>query len=442
MADQLYFSRDSKLFIEWAGTTGVWEVPVLDGFSFSQATNASEITLAEMEDTTAVSRRGRRLFNDSLAPVEWSFSTYVRPFKSAGSADGTNGIADATANNHHAVEEVLWALMAGADTYGSSTFSRTAQQHGGNGTVFTADTTDADISFQQSNRSSLPTATLYFVVNTAAANPVVYKINNAAVNEASIDFDVDGIATINWSGFGKEIVDFSGSVHRDATAPATSGETTADGTALADGEIWLDSDNDDAFHIVTDVSGGSYVRAIDEGTAATNNFIRNRLTSLDVAPGDTTTFPGDSSNKYTLTLTGGNITITNNITYLVPEELGTVNIPIENITGARSVTGSFTCYLTLDDSDYSTSGTSADFFNDLTSTAALQKVVNEFDLTFAIGGTAGTPRLEFGLPKAHVEIPAHSIEDVISLETTFHGLGSSISATDEIDIKYVGVTPT
>ena len=231
-------------------------------------------------------------------------------------------------------------------------------------------------------------------------------------------------------------------MHRDATAPATSGETTADTTALADGDIWLDSDNDDAFHIVTDVSAGNYVRAIDEGTAATNNFIRNRLTSLDVAPGDTTTFPGNASNKYSLTLTGGNITITNNITYLVPEELGTVNIPIENITGARSVTGSFTCYLTLDDSNYSTSGTSADFFNDLTSTAALQKVVNEFDLTFAIGGTAGTPRLEFGLPKAHVEIPAHSIEDVISLETTFHGLGSSISATDEIDIKYVGVTPT
>ena len=98
MAQQLYFSRDSKLFVEWSGTTGLWEVPILDGFSFSQATNASEITLAEMESTAGSSRRGRRLFNDSLAPVEWSFSTYMRPFKSAGG--GSANDADSATEVH------------------------------------------------------------------------------------------------------------------------------------------------------------------------------------------------------------------------------------------------------------------------------------------------------------------------------------------------------
>ena len=82
MAQQLYFSRDSKMFLEFDGY--VWEVPVLDGFSFSQATNSTEITLNEMESSAGVSRRGRRAFNDSLAAGEWSFSTYVRPFTSAG----------------------------------------------------------------------------------------------------------------------------------------------------------------------------------------------------------------------------------------------------------------------------------------------------------------------------------------------------------------------
>ena len=43
MAQQLYFSRDSKMYIEFDGY--VWEVPVLDGFSFSQATNSSEIKI-------------------------------------------------------------------------------------------------------------------------------------------------------------------------------------------------------------------------------------------------------------------------------------------------------------------------------------------------------------------------------------------------------------
>ena len=79
MADKLYFSRDTKLYVELTSNAGVhqgvWEVPVLDGFSFSQATNQTEIGLNEMESTAGISRRGRRLFTDSLAPAEWSFST-------------------------------------------------------------------------------------------------------------------------------------------------------------------------------------------------------------------------------------------------------------------------------------------------------------------------------------------------------------------------------
>ena len=441
MAQQLYFSRDSKLFIEWSGTAGLWEVPILDGFSFSQATNSSEITLAEMESTTASSRRGRRLFNDSLAPVEWSFSTYMRPFKSAGG--GVAGNAD-NAAEVHSVEEVLWALMAASDTYSSYQFTRTANSAAG-GAVVTPGTASEAITFAESNRSVLPTATLYFFVNTAEAHPVVYKLTNGAVNEASMDFDVDGIATINWSGFAKEITDFSGSVIRKDAQP-DNGETTIDTTAVAVGDIWIESDNDDAFHIMTNVGAGTEadVQAIDEGTSATNNFIRNRLTQLAITADDTTTFPGASNDGvYTLTLTGGNITITNNLTYLVPEELGLVNKPIENITGARSVSGNFTCYLAFEDSG-GNNGTSTDFFNDLTTTGSLEQIVNAFDLIFKVGGSAAdssVPEVHFHLDKAHIEIPSHSIEDVISLETSFHGLGESIGDTDEVAITYYGPTP-
>ena len=106
MAQQLFFSRDTKVYIKKGAF--VWDLPVLDGFSFSQATNSSEITLAEMEASGGVSRRGRKQFNDSLAPAEWSFSTYVRPFKSAGSGTGA---ADTVAAKVHAVEEILWALV-------------------------------------------------------------------------------------------------------------------------------------------------------------------------------------------------------------------------------------------------------------------------------------------------------------------------------------------
>jgi hypothetical protein len=117
MADTLFFSRDTKVYVAPLNASGVevagaiWEIPVLDGFSFSQATNSSEITLNEMEASGGGSRRGRKMFNDSYAPAEWSFSTYARPFKTtAGYAEF--GADNLTANDH-AVEEALWAMMVG-----------------------------------------------------------------------------------------------------------------------------------------------------------------------------------------------------------------------------------------------------------------------------------------------------------------------------------------
>ena len=370
--DTLYFSRDTKVFIKIG--SAVWEVPVLDGFSFSQASNSTEVTLAEMEDTSGNSKRGRAMFNDSLAPVEWSFSTYVRPFKSAGSGAGA---AD-NAAKHHAVEEVLWALMVGPATYSSFSF-----------TGFTADTTDLDIAFGSSNKSTLGTADIFFVLGSGKSNPTVYKCASAVVNEASLDFDIDGLATINWSGFASTL--------------------TADSAPTA---------------------------TVYEDITATDNFIRNRLSVLEITANDTTVFPGSGSGVYTLTLTGGNITVSNNISYITPEELGTVNSPVGHVTGARSVSGAFTCYLGLDSN--TNTGTSTDFFNDMTSSSATAKITNSFSTTFNIGGTSATPRMEFAMPTAHFEIPSHGIEDVISLETNFHGLPSTISGTNEATIKYVG----
>lgn len=373
MAQQLYFSRDTKVYIEIG--SNVWEMPVLDGFSFSQATNVSEITLSEMEDSNRNSKRGKRAFNDSLAPAEWSFSTYVRPFVSAGTGAGA---AD-TAANHHAVEEVLWALMVGDAAYASSTF-----------TGFTADTTDANITFANSNKSILGTANIYFVVGNA--NKKVYKLTGSVVNEAVLNFEIDGIATIDWSGLASEVID--------------------------------------------DTASGLPTATIYEDTQATDNFIRNRLTQLTIVP--TTQDPdGDTilelEESYDLTLTGGAITISNNITYITPEELGKVNLPIGHVTGGRSVSGNFTCYLLK---DTAATNKSSDFFEDMKSITNV--VTNSFALTFKVGGGTSTPRLELAMPTAHIDIPTHSIEDVIALETNFNALPSSIELTDEVALTYVG----
>ena len=376
MADTLYFSRDTKVYI--AIGSDIWEVPVLDGFSFSQSTNTSEITLNEMSDTSGNSRRGRQMFTDSYAPAEWSFSTYARPFASAGSGAGA---ADSAAK-HHAVEEVLWALMVGAATYSSYSF-----------TGFTADTTDLDISFGSSNKTTLGTADIYFVLGGArSGTKTTYKITGCCVNEASLDFDIDGIATINWSGMGTII-------NEDSAPTAT----------------------------------------VYEAVSSTSNFIRNRLTTLAMTTADDhllatgESADGDSDvETYDLVLTGGNITISNNMTFLTPETLGVVNQPLGHVTGTRSVSGSFTCYLDQESGQTK----SADLFERIIEDT--DTITNNFDLTFKIGGASATPRIEMAMSDCHLEVPTHAIDDVISLETNFHALPSTIEGTDELTIKYVG----
>jgi hypothetical protein len=377
MADTFYFSRDTKVVLDDSSGTG-YNIPVLDGFSFSQATNTTEVTLNEMATTAGVSRRARQMFTDSYAPAEWSFSTYIRPFTSGGG--GTGG--EHAAAHSHVVEEALWNALAGNAAIGT-----TASGNTGPGFV-TADANGADLSFTKSNNVALDTFDLFFEMGSGKTSPTIYKIADCVVNEVSIDFDIDGIATANWSGFGQIITE---------------------ATALPQIDI-------------------------SEGTAAadTNNFIRNRLTDLAV----TATAEGDIQTTYSLTLTGGNVTIGNNISFLTPETLGIVNQPLGHVTGTRNVSGSFTCYLNTPASGAS----SADLFEDIIESTSV--ITNDFNLIFIVGGTGNTPRVTMTLPTCHLEVPTHSIDDIVSLETTFHALPTSVDGTDEITMEFVGPAVT
>ena len=61
----------------------------------------------------------------------------------------------------------------------------------------------------RSNKSTLGTCNIFFVLGDA--NRTVMKLKDAVVNEATVDFDIDGIATINWSGNCSEVNDVTGS---------------------------------------------------------------------------------------------------------------------------------------------------------------------------------------------------------------------------------------
>ena len=378
MADKFYFSRDTEVYL--IKDSSKWLIPVLDGFSFSQGTNTSEITLNEMADGSGNSRRSRQLFTDSYAPAEWSFQTYLRPFKAtAGATNGWEGTGSDA--HHHCVEEALWACFMGAASF---TKTSGATEAVWSDTV-TNSTSNVIFDFTGSEVPALATFDLFFEIGAASGSgETFYKLADCVVSSVSIDFDIDGIATATWSGNASMITDES---------------------ALGSGTL------------------------ISEGTTTTSNFIRNRLTQLSVTAADTTTFPGASSNGvYNLVLTGGNITMENNITYLTPETLGVVNQPLGHVTGTRSVTGNFTCYLNNE------TGGSADLFEDLIEATSV--ITNSFNTIFKIGGT-NAPKVQIDLPKCHFEVPSHSIDDIISLETSFHALPASVdpSSADNFEAK-------
>lgn len=395
MAEKLYFSRHTKVYLEQGAN--IWEIPVMDGFSFSQGTNSSEVVLAEMESAGGVSRRGRTMFNDSYAPAEWSFDTYVRPFIGA-----VGGALDGDVAQHHAVEEALWANFVSPfdlnNTYvpGVTTTDGAWGDGATEGVVLTG--TEATFDFSASNTSTLGVFNLLFELGSCEASPtpIVYRVEGCVVNSASVDFDIDGIATISWSGFGNIIDEI------------ITGDTAHSGTYTV-----------------------PIVPTIAEDLLATDNFIRNRLTSLSIVADDEVAFPGsDALGTYKVVLTGGSLSFENNITFLTPETLCTVNQPIGHVTGGRTVGGSFTSYIDTD------SGATHDLWEDLIE--ATDTVTNKFALSFAVGGAAGTPRVDFSFPQAHLEIPTHSIDDLVAVEVNFSALPSSISGTDESTIAYTG----
>jgi len=373
----LQFTRNATVYVELVNGSGThveaWKLSVLDGFSFTQSINSSEITISEAGTT---SRRARLLFNDSLAPVEWSMSTYARPIVS-------NSVV-------HMPEEPLWGMLMGSDSYNPSSGvfynSVIGDEDETNANVNVPAATTNTFDFSASNVSSFGDRWNIYFSFEDGSNIQVYKLDSSVVNSCSVDFDIDGIATIQWSGFAKTLTD--------------------SGTSVP-----------------SDLAGAQSI-----GITETTNFIRNRISTVTLSRTDVS--PDD---VYNLVLTGGSFSIENNVSYLTPEELGIVNAPLANITGARSISGSMTCYLDNDQSNSKSGELFADLVSDTTT------VRNVFDMSINIGGeTAGTPRIAFDLPTAHLEIPTINVEDLLTLEINFHGQVASgnVDNTDEATIIY------
>tara|TARA_R110001592_G_scaffold359557_1_gene666345 strand:- start:47 stop:1237 length:1191 start_codon:yes stop_codon:yes gene_type:complete len=391
MADMLTFSRDTMMTVNVNNI--IWEIPILSGFSFSQQQDVSEITLNEASAANGTARRGRNMQINALQPAEFSFQTYIRPFDSK----GTNVTGNAEKNGdafNHVVEEVLWSLLT-QDSGGTYTqTSDSADSAVAGFTQAAAATTLAGFG----SKNTLNTCKIQFIMNSNnSSNDIVYELRNAVINECTIDFDIEGIATATWSGFAQTLTE-------EASTP------------------------DD--------------KTVYEGVNATNNFIRNRLSSATITAASLS-----STQAFELAITGGSWTYSNNITFLTPDELGKVNKPTVHVAGHRSVSGSFTCYL---NADIGTAGVNANLFELIAEagvTGTADTSANKFIVDLFIGGKASTevplsPGLYIDMEQCHLAIPTHSMDDLVSLEITYDALPSTIAGVDEITkMVFTGPTP-
>lgn len=489
MASTINLSRNTKLYfttnvdgtsgaIKTTGNdaTNTIQIPVLDGFSFSQATTQSTIQISEAGDTPS---RGQRAFNTALNPVEFSFSTYIRPSLTAAigpvsavekvlwnalmgeatidasglvptsivRADATTAIATIVAPsplskvvngaaaarlgindiiNVTGVTETSYNQPAritaaptgagastpftGATTYtveysiapSSTATSATvaaAKIYSGQwaqGSTGTATTDFSYVSTMGANKNQLQKFGLIFVVDT-----VVYGIDNCALDQASIAFGLDSIAMCAWTGKGTAL--------NKITAPS-------------------------AATLATAYSAGAV-------TAANKaSYITNKLSTLTL-----TANIGGGGTAYVIPITGGNLTINNNIVYQTPTNLAVVNQPIGYYTGQRAISGNVTAYLRTGDSgNLDAGGLLSQLLTDKTTS-----VEPKFFVRLEMGGKSALNRVEFEMPAAVLQIPAVNIADVVATTINFNAQGFAadksafdVTGNNELLIRYFSNTST
>lgn len=353
-------------------STNTWRVEVLAGYAASRSAATQDIT--SLESGLNPDRSTQR-FNTGINPTEWNFQTYLRP---------TGIISSASGNVRPLADWFLWQglmsnTLAASGTGSGAVLRSTWQDNGTFNTAARAGT--SNVAPHTSNFATAPEYDFYIKMDN-----VYYQIKDATINEASVDAAIDGIATTSWSGFGSNFIELTGNA-RDNLIQAT---TSANGVSSP-----------------TTTTSRHLQWANNNGVAAA--FIRNRLSQIDLLH---TPQGGSSANNYTFPVTGLGFTYNNNISYLTPEEIATLNTPIGQFTGSKTITGNFTAYLRGGGTNLS-----AQFLRNI-SNDSRTSIAQVSNANLRVGGNTA-PFVAFNMPAAQFNFPTHSIEDVIGMSVEF-----------------------
>lgn len=431
------------------------EIQVLDGFSFSQNTNAETVTISEAGVAPV---RGQRNFNTSLAPVDFSMSTYLRPKNITTSISAeesvlwnallgdqaistantitvtgtlaaptyafSNGVGTLTINGTALVATglavgdivVVGGIVAASPTASIPVLNAAAEVTAISGTAIalrlvnpttaaTTITTPTTVRFYRSAWAPVLAGSSY--VSSAASNKhqlqrfgmvfivdqVAYAVDNAAMTQVSVDFGLDAIATAAWTG--------QGTVLRQLGTGVTASAAGAFGNGLTG-------------NFTPKVTDAQYIT--NKLSTVSMSFVNNLVDSL----GATQATAGD---VYNIAITGGNFTINNNITYITPANLGAVNTPVTYYTGSRAITGTLNAYLR-------TGGTrdTGELLSDMLN-AASATTEPMADLEIFIGGATNTVRIQLEMPATVISVPTVDVQQVVSTVINFTAQGNLPSAT-------------
>jgi hypothetical protein len=516
-----------EILLSGFNSSNTFEIQVLDDLSFSQTTAVETIGINETGDAP---KRGQRSFNTALNPVDFNFTTYMRPYQ--GSAlSGTITAITATYNSpgasagnysagaafppHNSTQDQFNASTTFTNVFGPNTVITVEAPAGGTaaviapvfGTNSTLGTSGKLVGFRiVSGGTGYPTGTgsaltvnvydpdsdsesghsitfTYTATNTATGlieceerhlwnamfsnEPIsttnagnaawkyqsgsqpsyvtlknsgshqlqrfglivifdknCFLLDDCSLNQAVIDFGIDAIASIQWSGQARKI--------RRIAAPG--GTTEWAGSLTGSAPSYTPKVTSAPF-LANKLSTVKLIRGIgqhdDTNSAQTGAWVTG----------------GTADTNYIMPLTGGSITLTNNITYLTPAYMGSINQPVTYFTGSRSITGSLTAYLRTGGWDGSTGDKySANLFSDLVN-AITTDSDPEFKLQISIGGTLnlGVPHVELEMPGVVLTIPTVNAEQVITTTVNFTAQGTEDSPNtagfnilndNEIKIKY------
>ena len=442
---RVFFTSNVDSSTGVVGTSGftsanTYEIQVLDGFTFSQNTNADTVTISEAGVAPV---RGQRSFNTSLAPVDFSMSTYIRPKNATTAITAEESVlwnamfsanAISTANTLTIASTGVTAAYAFSNGNGTITLTGTftitglavgdvvvisGLSHATDGTILNSagtikTLTTGSITIELATPKAAgaaitsitaagavklyrsawaPVAATYSVVTTAGSNSnqlqkfgmifivdnVTYVVDNCAMNQVTIDFGLDAIATAAWTGQGTSLT------QSDTITASTLSSATAK---------------------VTDAP-----------------FITNKLSTVSMSL--VNALGGAAAGTaYAIALTGGSITINNNISYVTPANLGIVNLPTTYYTGTRAITGTMNAYLKTGSGVGSTGQLLADML-----AAASSSVEPMAAITIAIGGGANATRVVLEMPAVTFSIPTVDVQQVVSTAINFTAEGYTPSAT-------------